>query len=794
MKETIKKIMKELSLEEKVGLCSGEDFWHLKGIERFDLPKIMVTDGPHGLRKQDEDADHLGMFASVPSTCFPTAVGLASTWDNELVYTLGEKLAEECITEKVSVLLGPGANIKRHPLCGRNFEYFSEDPFLTGKLSASLINGIQSKGIGTSMKHFVANNQETMRMGIDVLVDERTLREIYLKGFEIAVKEAQPWTVMCAYNKLNGTYLSENKKILDDILKKEWGHKGLVMTDWGACNNRVDGLIAGQELEMPGSNGIHDKKVIKAINDGELSEKVLDERVSRVIELILKSKETLNKDNKQFDKEEHHAFARKVAGDTIVLLQNKDNILPLNKKGTVALIGEFAKIPRYQGSGSSLINPIRLSNAYDAFKEVLGDKLSYARGYNVKNDTVEDFLVSEAIAIAKKADVVVLMVGLTDLFESEGFDRTHLNIPNNHLHLINEIANVNKNVIITLSNGSPVVMPWKDNVKGIIEQYLGGQASGEALCDVVFGKVNPSGKLAETFPNSLTEFPSNQNFPGLPRQEEYREGLYVGYRYYDSVTVEPLFPFGYGLSYTEFKYSDLKVSVDKEIEVSFVITNTGKVEGKEIAQVYISLDSSVVYRPEKELKGYQKVSLKAGESKTVKLVIPKASLEIYNGDGFKLEGGKYTVKVGKSSKEIVLKEIINVNSNSEIIADNLNAYKNINNSFEPSKNDFETMYGKEVPEYPNIKPYNINSVFNELKGTIIGKMLHKTITKQFVGMLGEGETNEAMLKMMESMVDEMPFRSMVVFSNGAISEKRALGLLDLMNKRIIRGIWKTMKG
>ncbi len=794
MKENIKKIVSQLSLEEKIGLCSGDDFWHLKGIQRLDLPRIMVTDGPHGLRKQAENADHLGMFGSVPSTCFPTAVGLASSWDDDLIYSLGEKLAEECITEKVSVILGPGANIKRHPLCGRNFEYFSEDPFLTGKLAANLINGIQSKGIGTSMKHFVANNQETMRMGVDALVDERTLREIYLKGFEIAVKDAQPWTVMCSYNKLNGTYLSENKRILDDVLKKEWGHKGLVMTDWGACNNRVDGLIAGQELEMPGSNGIHDQKIMKAIKDGKLSEEVLDERVSRVVELILKSKETLNKENSQFDKEEHHAFARKAAADTIVLLQNKDNILPLNKDNTVALIGEFAKTPRYQGSGSSLINPLKLTKAYDAFKAVLGDKLLYAPGYSIKNDIIEDSLISEAIEIAKKADVVVLMVGLTDLFESEGFDRSHLNIPNNHLHLVDEITKVNKNIIITLSNGSPVLMPWKDNVKGIIEQYLGGQASGEALCDVVFGTVNPSGKLAETFPNSLTEFPSNQNFPGLPRQEEYREGLYVGYRYYDSANVEPLFPFGYGLSYTEFKYSDLKVSMDKAIEVSFTITNTGKVAGKEIAQVYISFDNSAVYRPEKELKGYQKISLKPGEAKPVKLVIPLSSLEIYNVDSFKLEGGEYIVKVGKSSKEIVLKETISIKSSSKIIADNLNAYKNIDNSFEPSKADFEGMYGKEVPAYPNIKPYNLNSVFNELKATFVGKMLHKMITKQFVNMLGDGEKNEAMLKMMESMVDEMPFRSMVTFSNGAISENRALGLIDLMNKRILRGIWKTIKG
>ncbi len=794
MREKVKEIMKELTLEEKIKLCSGQDFWHLQGFKRLELPSIMVTDGPHGLRKLSDEADQLGMFDSVPSTCFPTAVGLASSWDNELVYQLGEKLADECITEKVSVLLGPGANIKRHPLCGRNFEYFSEDPYLTGKLSANLIKGIQSKGIGTSMKHFVANNQETMRMATDALIDERTLREIYLKGFEIAIKEAQPWTVMCAYNKLNGTYLSENKRMLDDVLKKEWGHKGIVMTDWGACNNRVDGLIAGQELEMPGSNGSHDPKIKKALEEGILTEELLDERVSRVLELILKAKQTLDKKVVQYDKEKHHSFARKVAAETIVLLQNEDAILPLKKDQKVALIGGFAKTPRYQGSGSSLINPTKIATAHDAFKAVLGDNFSYALGYNVKTEEIENHLVEEAIKVAKEADVVVVMVGLTDLFESEGFDRTHLNIPHNHVHLINEIANVNKNIIVTLSNGSPVVMPWKDNVKGIIEQYLGGQASGEALADVVFGKVNPSGKLAETFPNKLDEFPSNQNFPGLPRQVEYREGLYVGYRYYDTAAVNPLYPFGYGLSYTTFEYSDLNVKVDKAIKLSFKIKNTGNVEGKEVAQIYVSLADSKVYRVEKELKAYQKVLLKAGEVKNIEIVIPLSSLEIYNVDSFKLESGDYTIKVGKSSRDIVLKETVAIKANDIIKNDNLEEYKKIDKDFMPTQNTFETMYGKKIPEYPKIKPYNMNSVFNELKATMIGRMLHKSITKQFVKMLGNEEPNELMLKMMKSMVDEMPFRSMVLFSEGALSENRALGLLDLMNKKVLRGMWRTIKG
>jgi len=794
MKEHIKNIIEKLSLEEKAGLCSGKDFWNLKGIERVGLPSIMVTDGPHGLRKQADSSDHLGLFDSVPATCFPTAVGMASSWDNELLYQVGEKLAEECIAEKVSVILGPGANVKRHPLCGRNFEYFSEDPYLTGKLAASLINGVQSKGVGTSIKHYVANNQESMRMAVDALVDERTLREMYLKGFEIAVKESQPWTVMCSYNKLNGTYLSEDKRLLDDILKKEWGHKGLVVTDWGACNSRVDGLIAGQELEMPGNGGMNDARIVKAIKEGTLSEDILDERVSRVIELILKSKETLDKPSKKYDKDEHHNFARKVATDTIVLLQNNDKILPLDKSQTVGLIGEFGKKPRYQGSGSSLINPTRTANAFDAFKEVLGDNLLYAQGYNSKKDEIDEVLIAEAVKVAGQVDTIVLMIGLTDSFESEGFDRTHLNVPNNHLRLVEEVSKVNDNVIVSLSNGSPVIMPWKDNVKGILEQYLGGQASGEALCDVVFGDVNPSGKLAETFPNNIDEFPSNQNFPGLPRQEEYREGLYVGYRYYDTVNIEPLFPFGFGLSYTTFEYSDFKVSLKDNIEVSFKVTNNGEVKGKEISQVYVSKSDSTIYRPEKELKGYSKVELLPNESETVSISIPLSSLEAYHVGEFSLENGEYKISVGSSSKDIHFKETIVVDNGIKFKNDNQDVYKMIDKSFQPTRSDFENLYGKEVPEYPSIKPFTMNSVFNELKATFVGNQMHKAISKEFGKTFGDGEDNETVLLMVESVIGEMPFRNVVVLGGGKISERRALGLLDLMNKRIFRGIYRLIKG
>ena len=496
-----------------------------------------------------------------------------------------------------------------------------------------------------------------------------------------------------------------------------------------------------------------------------------------------------------FDKEEHHNFARKVSSESIVLLKNQNNILPLNKNQKIALVGEFAKKPRYQGSGSSLINPLNLTNAYDAFVEELGDNLIYVPGYSVKNETIDMDLEKEAIEIASKADIVLIMVGLTDIFESEGFDRLHLNIPNNHNHLINEILKVNKNVIISLANGSPVLMPWKDKVKGIIEQYLGGEASGQALADVVFGRVNPSGKLAETFPNSLEEFPSNNNFPGKPRQVIYSEGLYVGYRYYDTAKVKPLYPFGYGLSYTTFEYSNLNLeATKKELKVKFKIKNTGKFEGKEIAQIYISLPDSKIYRPLQELKGYKKVSLKPVESKEIEVNIPLSSLEVYYKEGFKLESGIYIVKIGKSSENIVLQKKIEINSKDKFENDNLQIYKNITNNFNPTKEDFKKLYGKEIPEIQKIKPYHINSVFKEFKSTLIGKMLHKAITKQFVKMMSPEKENEAIKKMVRNMVDEMPFRSIVTFSNGAISKNRAQGLIDLMNKRIIKGIIKTIKG
>ena len=602
---------------------------------------------------------------------------------------------------------------------------------------------------------------------------------------------------MCSYNKVNGTYLSENKRLLNDILKEEWGHKGLVVTDWGACNDRVQGLIAGQNLEMPGSNGTHDAQIIDAINDGTLDKDVFNQRVERIVDLLVKADDTFKNNNTVYDKDNHHQFARKVAAESIVLLQNINDFLPLKTNESTALIGEFAVKPRYQGSGSSLINPTKISKAHDAFKEKLGDNFQYARGYDVKTDVVNVQLLEEAVELAKTVKNVVLMVGLTDKYESEGFDRLHLNIPNNHLALINEISKVNKNIVVCLSNGSPIVMPWKDDVLGIIEQYLGGQASGEALCDIVFGDVNPSGKLAETFPNNLEEFPSNQNFPGLPRQVEYKEGLYVGYRYYDTANVKPLFPFGFGLSYTSFEYSKLvvknKIKPGEELEISFEVKNTGKVLGKEIIQIYISKEKSIVYRPKKELKSYVKVELAPNESKVVKIKIPYEELSIYNISEFKVEDGEYNVLICQSSVDIRLNSKIIIKSSDKVTDTGNLDYHSIDKTFSPSKEAFEMLYGKEMPEYPSIKPYHINSTLGELKETFIGKKVLEGVRKEMSKMFGD-DGDDSMELMVESMVEEMPFRSLVTLSNGEMSNQKAEGLLDLMNKKIIRGIIKLIKG
>ncbi|MFL6554806.1 MAG: glycoside hydrolase family 3 C-terminal domain-containing protein, partial [Bacillus sp. (in: firmicutes)] len=607
MERNMKQLIEKMTLEEKASLCSGLDFWHMKGIDRLGIPSLMVTDGPHGLRKQSESVDHLGMYDSVPATCFPSAVGLASTWNRPLIEKVGVALGKECQAEDVAVLLGPGANIKRSPLCGRNFEYFSEDPYLSSELAASHIKGVQSQGVGTSLKHFAANNQEHRRMSVDAIIDERTLREIYLASFENAVKRSQPWTVMSSYNKVNGEYASENNKLLSEILRDEWGFEGFFISDWGAVNERVDGLEAGLELEMPSSNGAGDQKIVEAVQSGKLSETVLNRAVERVLNIIFKAVDN-NKQDAIYDKEAHHQLARLVARESMVLLKNEDRILPLKKEGTIAIIGEFAKSPRYQGGGSSHVNPTKLENILEEIEKASAKaSVLYAKGYELKNDIIDENLLVEAKEAAAQSNVAVLFVGLPERYESEGYDREHLRIPENHITLIEAVAEVQPNVVVVLSNGAPVEMPWLPKVKGLLEGYLGGQALGGAIADLLFGHESPSGKLAETFPRALHHNPSYLNFPGEDDKVEYKEGLFVGYRYYDSKEIEPLFPFGYGLSYTSFEYSNLKIDKkemdDTEtVQITAKVKNTGEVAGKDIVQLYVRDVESNVIRPEKELK------------------------------------------------------------------------------------------------------------------------------------------------------------------------------------------------
>lgn len=665
----IKELIKQMTLEEKASLCSGLNFWNTKPIERLNIPSIMMTDGPHGLRKQAAGADHLGINESVEATCFPTASALACSFDRDLVKELGVALGEECQAEDVSIVLGPGANIKRSPLCGRNFEYYSEDPYLSSEMAKNQIQGTQSQGVGTSLKHFAANNQEHRRMTIDTIVDERTLREIYLASFETAVKEAQPWTVMCAYNKLNGEYCSENYRLLTEILRDEWGFEGFVVSDWGAVNDRDKGLHAGLELQMPADSGMGDALIVEAVKNKKLSEEDLNKAVERILNITFKAVEN-KKENASYCKEEHHELAKKIASECMVLLKNEEKILPLKKEEKIAVIGELATKVRYQGGGSSHINPTRVDNTYEEIVKFAGEEnVKYSRGYDLSiDDTIEE-LVEEAKKVASEVNKVVLFIGLPERYESEGFDRTHLNIPKNQDELVKALKSVNENIVVVLSNGSPIEMPFVNDAKAILEAYLTGQASGRAVCDILYGEVNPSGKLAETFPLKLSHNPSFLNFPGEVNKVEYKEGIFVGYRYYDKKEMDVLFPFGYGLSYTNFEYSDLKVSKNviddtEKVSVSVKVKNIGDVFGKEVVQLYVGDVKSSVIRPEKELKGFEKVGLEPGEEKEVTFELNKRSFAYYNVDlgNWHVESGEFEILIGKSSKDIVLKEVITVNS------------------------------------------------------------------------------------------------------------------------------------
>ncbi|MFG1923038.1 glycoside hydrolase family 3 C-terminal domain-containing protein [Cryptosporangium sp. NPDC048952] len=652
-------VLADLTLEEKAALLDGSDFWHTQPVERLGVPAIMVTDGPHGLRKQAAESDHLGLTASVPATCFPPAAGLASTWDTELLHRVGAALAAECRASGVSVLLGPGINMKRTPLCGRNFEYFSEDPLLAGELAVSLVNGIQENGVGTSLKHFAANNQETDRMTVSADVDERTLREIYLPAFERVVTKAQPWTVMCSYNRINGVYASEDPWLLTDVLRGDWGFDGLVVSDWGAVNERETAVAAGLDLEMPSSGGSGTRRVLDAVREGRLTEEDVDRAVTRVLTLVDRSLPALAESG-TFDVDAHHALAREAAVASAVLLKNEGGLLPLDPStgGAIAVIGEFARSPRFQGAGSSQVNPVRVDSALDALTAAVDGRreVTFAAGFAIESDAADPELVAEAVRVASAAEVAVVFLGLPPSYESEGYDRAHMDLPAHQLELLDAVADVNQKVVVVLSNGSVVtVAGWQDRAQALLEGWLLGQAGGAATADLLVGAASPSGKLAETIPVRYEDNPTLGAFPGEHGHVRYGEGLLIGYRWYDAHRLAVAYPFGHGLSYTTFAYDDLVVEAQGDtVEVRLTVTNTGERAGSETVQVYVTDPEATVYRPEQELRAFAKVTLEPGAGAPVSLTLDRRAFAFWSTGtgGWVVEGGAFGVRVGASSRDI----------------------------------------------------------------------------------------------------------------------------------------------
>lgn len=672
----IQELISKMTLEEKIALTIGKDFWSTNGVERLGIAPIALNDGPHGVRKPGASTE-IGIGSSFAATCFPTASTLACSWDTALVEEVGEALGEECLELDVQVLLGPGVNIKRTPLGGRCFEYYSEDPVLAGELGCAYVNGVQSKGIGTSLKHYACNNQEFERMSINVEVDQRTLREIYLAAFERVVRKAKPWTVMCAYNKVNGLYASEHPQLLRDILKQEWSFEGVLVSDWGAVNVKEKALEAGLDLQMPGYPGDHTAKMARLVRDGQLSESVIDEAATRILRMMLLGKEK-RRPGFVFDQDAHHALARKATAELIVLLKNTDNILPLQVEQlrSVALIGRFAKEPRYQGAGSSQVVPTCLDTSYDELQRWLGDNVhtTYAGGYNDEG-SLDEALLREAVEQAKAANVALIFAGLPGFYKSEGYDRKHLFMPESHNRLIAEACQVQPNTIVVLHNGGAVAMPWVNGPKAILEVGLGGQAVGGAIVDILSGKVNPSGKLAETFPVSIQDTPAYLNYPGENNKVHYGERLFVGYRYYDKKEIKPLFPFGYGLSYTTFEYTDLHIdktemNVGETLDVTVTVHNKGPRAGKEVIQLYIQSLTSQFIKPNKELKAFAKVALEPGESKDVYMTLEERDFQIYDDarQTWRMEGGEYNILIGSSSETIALREHVTVNEDPRSMA------------------------------------------------------------------------------------------------------------------------------
>lgn len=780
----IKSIISKLTLEEKAALLQGATTWQTFEVKRLGIPSMFMSDGPVGLRKQAGAGDHLGLNASVPATCFPTAATMANTWDVELGEELGRTLGAEAAANDVHVVLGPGLNIKRSPLCGRNFEYFSEDPYLSGKMAASYIKGIQEKGVAACPKHFAVNSQELRRMSMDSVLDERTMREIYLTGFEIAVKEGKAKAIMSSYNMVNGTYANENAHLLTDILRNEWGFDGYVVTDWGGDNNHTEGVRAGGNLVMPAPGPDCAIGLIEDVKAGKIEESVLDQRLEELLNIVYMTQEDVAKQPKSFDVEAHHAVARRCAEGSIVLLDN-DGILPLSEGASVAVIGDFAKVPRYQGAGSSQVNATKIDNLYDSLEKYL-NITGYAQGFDRKDPNPIDKLISEAVEVAKKAETVLLCVGLDEILESEGMDRLHMELSKSQQKLINEVCAVNKNVILVLSGGAPFVMPERSLYRAAIHGYLGGQAGAGAMADAIIGKVNPSGKLNETWPHRLEDNPSYPYFPSKERTAEYREGLYVGYRYYESAGKSVRYPFGYGLSYTSFGYSDISASSDK---VSFTVTNTGSVAGAEVAEVYVSCKNGNVYRPKKELRGFAKVYLEAGESKTVTVELDDKAFRYYNVEKncWEIEDADYEIIVGANAADEKLSATIHVAGASAVKAE-LPSYYNAD-IMSVSDAEFEALLGRPIPDGHWSGLLTENDAICQLyyAKTGLARFVYKILTNIKNKSEAKGKPDLNVL-----FIYNMPFRAIGKMAGGMVSRKMVDDILFIVNGHFWRGLGRVI--
>ena len=793
-----KKILSELTLEEKASLCSGLNFWHTKPIARLGVPSIMVADGPHGLRKEDDSQAGIALKESFPATCFPTAVTQSSTWNRELIRQMGEAIACEAKEQQLATVLGPGINIKRSPLCGRNFEYFSEDPYITGELAAAYINGVQKNGVGTSLKHYAVNNQEFLRMTVSAVCDDRTLREIYLAPFEKAVKTSQPQTIMCSYNRINGIYSSDNKWLLDDVLRKEWGFKGIVVSDWGATNDRVAGISAGMDLEMPGPNPSDDKKIVKAVKSKQLDIEELDKVVLRLLNYIYEGHASIENTYK-YDYSNSHNLARLIATEGAVLLKNEKKILPLKKKESIAVLGELASTPRYQGSGSSRINPKNLVSFTKHMDEIQAP-YEYSAGYTLSDDGLDEELIAKAVQVAQGKDKVIIFAGLTDSYETEGYDRLILDMPLGHIKLIEEVSKVNSNIVVVLQCGSPITMPWLDKAQAVLNTYLTGEANGEATYDLLYGEVNPSGKLTETYPLALEDYLPSKYYRSGPTTVEHREGLYVGYRYFETAGKEVLFPFGFGLSYTSFEYSNFKLSSNKikqgePFSVTFTVKNTGKVKGAEVAQVYVKDVESTVYRPAKELKGFTKVFLDAGESAEVTVELDERAFAYYNTviNDWHIESGDFEIMVGSSVKDILWTDKVNVTSaNPKVkpqqLKDKCPEYFDIASVDAISNKSFENLLNHPIPinYVPKRGDYTNNSTLIDIKDTFIGKLFIKFGIKAIKAQAKDVDFTTMLV--LENTFKEVPIRSFGGFSQGIVTDGLIKAIVNMANGKMIRGI------